>query len=101
MCVEPTVDLARAWCVWCLDLDLRLLLLVRRIDDVQARETRDFVDFLVDRDALEDVLETNLTCFLGQNREGVRIPLDQNLSLLDRLPFLHLEPRAVHNRIAF
>ena len=40
-----------------LDLDRRLLLLVRRVDDDEAREAGDFVDFLVDRHALDDVLE--------------------------------------------
>ena len=38
--------------------------------------------------------------FLGEDRERVRIPLDQHLALLDRLAFLHLEARAVDDRIA-
>ena len=42
-----------------LDLDRRLLLLVRRVDDDQAREARDLVDFLVDRQAFDDVLEAD------------------------------------------
>src|SRR5207249_4001901 len=41
--------------VFLLDLDRRLLLLVRRVDDDEAREAGDLVDFLVHRDALEDV----------------------------------------------
>ena len=40
-----------------LDLHRRLLLLVRRVDDDLPREAGDLVDFLVDRQAFEDVLE--------------------------------------------
>ena len=66
-----------------LDLDRRLLLLVRRVDDDVARQAGDLVDFLVDRDAFEDVLEADLPGFLGEDRERVRIPLDEHLALLD------------------
>jgi hypothetical protein len=90
------VDLA----VLALDLHRRLLLLVRRVDDDEAREAGDLVDFLVHRDAFENVLEPDLTRFLGEDREGVRIPLDQDLALFDRLSFLHLQSRAVDDRIA-
>ena len=86
--------------VLALDLDRRLLLLVRRVDDDEAREAGDLVHFLVHRDAFEDVLEADLARLLGEDRERVRIPLDQHLPLLDRLAFLHLEPRAVDDRIA-
>ena len=37
---------------------------------------------------------------LGEDRERVRIPLDQHLALLDRLAVLHLQARAVDDRIA-
>ena len=94
--VVLAVDLA----VLALDLDRRLLLLVRRVDDDEARQAGDLVDFLVHRDAFEDVLEADLARLLGEDREGVRIPLDQHLALLDRLAFLHLEPRAVDDRVA-
>ena len=83
-----------------LDLDRRLLLLVRRVDDDQARQAGDLVHFLVDRDPFEDVLEADLARLLGEDRERVRIPLDQDLALLDRLAFLHLEARAVDDRVA-
>src|SRR5262249_10890569 len=79
--------------------DRRLLLLVRRVDDDQAGQTGHFVDLLVHRDALENVLEADLARLLGEDRERVRIPLDQHLALLDLLPFLHLQPRAVDDRI--
>ena len=90
------VDLA----VLALDLHGRLLLLVRRVDDDEAREAGDLVDFLVHRDAFENVLEADLARLLGEDRERVRIPLDEHLALLDRLAFLHLEARAVDDRIA-
>ena len=67
---------------------------------MQARQTGDFVDFLVHRDAFEDVLEANLPGFLGEDRERIRIPLDEHLALLDRLAFLHLQARAVDDRVA-
>ena len=94
--VVLAVDLA----VLALNLDRRLLLLVRRVDDDQAREAGDLVDFLVHRDAFENVLEADLARLLGEDRERVRIPFDQHLALLDRLAFLHLQPRAVDDRVA-
>ena len=72
--------LARHLAVLRLDLDRRLLLLVRRVDDDEARQARDLVDFLVHRDAFENVLEADLSGFLGEDRERVRIPLDQDLA---------------------
>src|SRR5919198_14012 len=50
-----------------------------------------FVDFLVDGNAFEDVLEADLARFLGEDRERVGIPFDQDLALLDSLAFLDLE----------
>ena len=50
--------------------------------------------------ALDDVLEPDRAQLLGEDREGVRIPLDQHLALLDLLPVLHLEARTVDDRIA-
>src|SRR5262249_33115108 len=58
------------------------------------------VDFLAHRDAFENVLEPDLSRFLGEDRERVRIPLDEHLSLLDVLVLLHLQPRAVDDRLA-
>ena len=98
--VNRHVVLARHTAVLRLDLDRRLLLLVRRVDDDEPRQARDFVDLLVHRDAFEDVLEADLTGFLCEDRERIRIPLDEDLCLLDLLAVLHLEPRAVHDRVA-
>src|SRR5207237_265246 len=77
-----------------------LLLLVRRVDEDQARQAGHFVDFLVHRDAFEDVLEPDLSRLLGEDGEGVGIPFDQHLALIDVLPFLHLQPRAVDDWVA-
>jgi hypothetical protein len=45
-----------------------------------------FVDFLVDRSCLEDVLEAHLARLFGEDRERIRIPLDEHLTRLDLLP---------------
>jgi len=81
------------------DLDRRLLLLIRRIDDDQSRETRDFVHVFVDRHLVDDVLEADRAARLGQDREGVRIPLDEHLGLFNLLVVLDLEVRAVDDRV--
>jgi hypothetical protein len=83
-----------------LDFDRRLLLLIRRVHDDEARETRDFVDFLVHCEALDDVLEAHRAQVLGEDRERVGIPLDERLADFDLLAVLHLQPRAVHDWIA-
>ena len=82
------------------DFDRRLLLLVRRVDDDQPREARDLVHFLVDRHLVDDVLEADRAAAFGQDRERVRIPLDEDLALLDLLAVAHLEVRAVDDRVA-
>src|SRR5439155_12285944 len=97
--VRRHVVLARHPAVLRLDLDRRLLLLVRRVDDDEAREAGDLVDFLVHRDALENVLEANLPGILGENREGVRIPFDEHLALLDLLSFFYFQAGPIDDRI--
>ena len=83
-----------------LDLDRRLLLLIRRVDHDQARQARDFVEVLLDRDAVDDVLELDLPRFLREDRERVGIPLDQDLAVLDGLTVLDLQARAVDHLVA-
>ena len=63
-----------------LDDDGRLALLVRRIANHLTRQAGDFVDFFVQGDAFLQVLELNRAADFGQDREGVRIPLDQDLA---------------------
>ena len=52
---------------------------------MQPRQAGHLVHFLVHRHALDDVLEADLPRLFGENREGVRIPLDQHLALIDLL----------------
>ena len=83
-----------------LHLDRRLLLLVRRVDDDESGQTGDFVHLFVNRQPFDDVLEADGPGLLRENREGIRIPFDDRLSLLDLLAVAHLESRAIHDRIA-
>ncbi len=78
----------------------RLLLLVRRVHDDPPRQARDLVHFLVHREAVDDVLELHRARLLGEDREGVRIPLDQHLALFDLLAVLHPQARAVDHLVA-
>ena len=82
------------------DFDQRLLLLIRRVDHDLPREAGDLVDFLVIGHVADEVLVLRHARFLGEDRERVRIPLDQDLSDFDLLAIGHLEPRAVDNRVA-
>jgi hypothetical protein len=52
----------------------------RRIHHNVTRKTGHFVDFLVQRQALLEVLELHRSADFGQDREGVRVPLDQNVA---------------------
>jgi hypothetical protein len=54
----------------------------------------------VDRHLVDDVLEADGAGRLGQNRERVRVPFDQDLALLDLLPVADLEVRAVDDAVA-
>ena len=65
-----------------------------------TRQAGDFVHFFVERDAFLQVLELDGAADFGQDREGVRIPLDQDLSELDLIAFVDLQLGAVHDRVA-
>ena len=47
----------------------------------------------------DDVLVLHAARILGEDRERVRIPLDEHLTLLDVLTVAHLEARAVDDRV--
>ena len=66
------------------DLDQRLLLLVRAVDDDLPRQAGDLVHFLVIRDVGDEVLVLHRARILGEDRERVGIPLDEDLARLDR-----------------
>ena len=54
----------------------------------------------MDRHPFDDVLEADSAGFLGEDRERIRIPLDEHLAGLDLLAVLHLQPRAIHDVVA-
>ena len=83
-----------------LDDDGRLALLVRRIGDDETREAGDFIDFFVEGDAFLQVLELDGAADLGEDREGVRIPLGHDLAELDGCAVFDLELGAVDDLVA-
>ena len=83
-----------------LDHDRGLALLVGRIGHHVTREAGDFVHFFVQRDAFLQVFELHGAADFGEDREGVRIPLDHDLAELDRIAFVDLHLGAVHDRVA-
>src|SRR5262245_23994300 len=82
-----------------LDLDARLALLVRRIHDDRARQTGHFVDLFVNGDVLDQVAPVHRAAHLGQDREGVRVPLGDLLPLFDVAAVGYDERRAVSDRV--
>jgi len=84
-----------------LDYDGRLALLVRRIRNHVTRQTSDFVDFFVERDAFLQVLELRRTANFSKDGERVRIPLDKCLAERNRSAFRYFHLGAVYNCIAF
>ena len=62
-----------------LDDDGGLTLLVGGVGDDETREAGDFVDFFVERDAFLQVLELDGAGDLGEDGEGVRIPLAEDV----------------------
>ena len=60
---------------WRLDDDGGLALLVGGVGDDEAREAGDLVDLFVERDAFLQVLELDGAGDLGEDGEGVGVPL--------------------------
>src|SRR5579863_4165010 len=83
-----------------LDHDRGLALFVGRVSDHVTRQAGDFVDLFVQRHAVLQVLELHCAADFGDNREGVRIPLDHDLAQLDVIAFVDLDLGAVDDRIA-
>ena len=81
------------------NLDPRLPLLIRRIHDDEPRQARDLVHLLVHGDAFDDIPEANLPSSFGHDREGVGVPLDQDLTRLDLLPVLDTKVCAVDHGV--
>src|SRR5262245_19029779 len=55
----------------------------------------------MDGHPFDDVLEADGARLLGEDRERVRIPLNERLTLLELLAVLHLHALAVDDRVAF
>src|SRR5579864_2231100 len=79
-------------------LNGRLMLFVagRQRDD-KLSQTGDFVDLFFDGDAGLQILELDRATDFGEDREGERIPLGENLADVDRLPFVHTQARTVND----
>ena len=75
----------------------RLPFLVWRVADHVTRKAGDLVDFFVQRDSILQVLELHRAADLGENREGIRIPLHQHLSELDMISISNLQLGAVND----
>src|SRR6185437_12733413 len=83
-----------------LDEDGGLALLVGRVADYEAREASDLVDFLVERDALLQVLELDGAGDLRKQREGVGVPLAQRGAEFDARALLDLQLGSVDDGVA-
>jgi hypothetical protein len=93
------VVLARHLPVLVTDFDHRLLLLVGAVDDDLPREARDLVHFLVIRHVGDEVLVLHGARILGEDRERVRIPLDQDLARPDWSAVADLQAGAIDDGI--
>src|SRR5262249_3194752 len=60
----------------------------------------DFVDLFVQRDAFLQVLELHRAADLGEDGEGVRIPLRQRLAERDMCTVFHLQLRTIDDLVA-
>ena len=83
-----------------LDRDARPLVDVLGVDDDLGREAGALVDLLLHRDAFDDVAELHDAADLGEDRDGVRVPLGDHLAGLHLVAVLLLELGAVDDRVA-
>jgi len=81
--------------------DGRLPLFVRRVRYHELRHTGDFVHTLLHGQTVDQVFEVHHAADFGQDREGVRIPFQQDLVALHRSAVFHQHARAVIRRVAF
>src|SRR5712692_3577058 len=77
----------------------RTLLGRRRFHDDHLREAGDAIGLFADVLPFDDVLEHDLAADFREDGRGERIPLDQGLSGVDVLSVVHLQRRAVHQRV--
>src|SRR5580704_16971696 len=77
-----------------------MLFVARRQGNNVLREAGDFVDLLFDRETGTQVVELHGAGGFGEDREGERIPLGQDLAVRDGFAFGNAETGAVHNVVA-
>src|SRR6185437_5159719 len=83
------------------DEDLRLALLVGGFHHHPVRQAGDVVHFLLQGSAFLHVLELHRAGDFGEDREGVRIPLEHDFTHGHRIALVLLEARAVDGGVAF
>src|SRR6185437_6433135 len=83
-----------------LDDDGRLTLLVGGLGDDETGEAGDLVDLFVDRDAFLQVLELHGAGDLGEDGEGVGVPLAEQAAELDLRSILNAKLGAVDEGVA-
>src|SRR6201999_919740 len=65
------------------------------VDDHALGDTGRLVQRFRDRLAFDQILETDGALHFGEQRTGVRIPLDDTLATLDGIALVHVQARAV------
>src|SRR3990172_192380 len=83
------------------DHEGRLPFLVVVLDDDGNGKAGHFVDFFVDGQTLDDILEVSGPPFFGEDGESVGIPFHESLARFDALFVLDLQLRSVDHRVAF
>ena len=81
------------------DDDGGLALFVRRVRHDPPGQPGDLVHLFFQGRVLLEVFELHGAAHLGEDGEGVGVPLDQDLPHSNRLALAHLEARPIHHRI--
>src|ERR1017187_9469932 len=80
---------------------MRLPVLAGSIRHHELAHAGDLVQLLLHGEAVHQILEVDGATDFGQNRERVRIPLEQDLAVLHRSAVFHQHAGAVIRRVAF
>ena len=83
------------------NLNPGLLFLVGGVGHHPLRQTGNFVHLFLQGDPLLQIVEADHASHFGQDREGVRVPLKNDLVGRNRLPVLDAKLGAVDNLVAF
>ena len=71
-----------------------------RIENDDTRQAGELVHLLGDGDAVDEVLELELARHLGDNRVSMRIPVRDDLALLDLRAVIDRDRRTVRHLVA-